>query len=216
MAKAGRQTYYWDTSCFIAWLDGGKGHSREVLSGLDAVAKEIYENRSTLCTSVMTETEVLQGKLTPEQVIKFQNLFKRRNVIAINVDSKIARTASEIRSYYSARDIKIKTPDSIHLATAIIYEADEFHTLDGDGERPRPSDLLRLNGNVAGHPLHIRVPIAIQPSLFSGVSPVALEAGPVRGKIEKESKQIESGIPRIQVAGERYPESQAAKEEKRD
>jgi predicted nucleic acid-binding protein len=189
MRKTGRKTYYWDSSSFIAWLNGGKGHSKDVIDGLDAIAKEINENRAILCTSVITETEVLQGKLSPEQITKFQNLFKRRNVISIGVDSKIARLASEIRNYYSTKKVRISTPDSIHLATAIIYGADEFHTLDGDGERQRPSDLLRLNGDVAGHSLHIRIPIAVQPCLFSGVDSLALEGDPAKGKVEKETKR---------------------------
>ncbi len=212
MAKAGRKTYYWDSSSFIAWINGGRGHSKEVIDGLDTIGKEVNENRATLCTSVMTETELLQGKLSPEQTAKLQNLFKRRNVIEINVDSKVARTASEIRNYYSANGIRISTPDSIHLATAIIYGVDEFHTLDGDGERQRPSDLLRLNGNVAGHSLHIRVPIAVQPSLFSGVIPVALEAEPTRGKIAEETKQIESSAPEIQGSSARPADGRTTEE----
>jgi predicted nucleic acid-binding protein len=210
MPKAGSKTYYWDTSSFIAWLDGGVGHSKDVIDGLDAIAKEVNENRATLCTSVMTETEVDQGKLTPEQATKFQNLFKRRNVISIGIDSKIARMASEIRNHYNAKKIKISTPDSIHLATAIIYGVNEFHTLDGDGKRRRPSDLLRLNGNVAGHSLHIRVPIAIQPSLFGGVRPVPLDVESAGGKVEKETKQIESSAPQIQGRSARSTDSQTA------
>lgn len=167
MAKTGKKTYYWDTASFIVWLDGGKGHSPEVIAGLDEVAKDINENRANLCTSVITTTEVLQGKLSPEQSARLSNLFKRRNVTQINVDPRIAQRASEIRNYYNQRGIKISTPDSIHLATAIIYGVDEFNTLDGAGERQRPSDLLRLNGDVAGHPLLIRVPVVVQLSLLT-------------------------------------------------
>ena len=120
--------YYWDTCCFIAWLTS-KDYPQEVLDGLDDVAKEVNENRAILCTSVMTDTEILEGQLTADQITKFQNLFKRRNVIQITLDQRIARRASEIRNYYNGRGIKIKTPDATHLATAIIYEAEEFHTI---------------------------------------------------------------------------------------
>src|SRR5277367_6240872 len=68
--------------------------------------------------------------------------FKRRNVVQISVDTRISQRASAIRNYYNQRGTKLTTPDSIHLATAIIYEADEFHTLDGDGKRQRANDLL--------------------------------------------------------------------------
>lgn len=194
MPKAGRKTYYWDTACFIAWLDGGKGHANDVIAGLDEIGKEISQNRATLCTSVMTQTELLQGKLTPDQSARLENLFKRKNVVQVSMDSRIAKRASEIRNYYHQRDIRISTPDSIHLATAIIYEADEFHTLDGDGKRKRPNDLLRLNGDVAGYPLHIRVPVAVQPSLLAGVGPLALDNNlvlPPDGKPSQTVKIVE-------------------------
>jgi predicted nucleic acid-binding protein len=175
MARAGKKTIYWDTASFIAWLDGGKGHPKDVVAGFDEVALEVTHNRANLCTSVLTQTEVLQGRLTIEQATKFDNLFKRRSVISITVDTRIAKRASEIRNYYSQKGVRISTPDSIHLASAIIYEVDEFHTLDGDGQRQRPNDLLRLNGDVAGYPLHIRVPVAVQPSLLAGVGPLPLD-----------------------------------------
>jgi predicted nucleic acid-binding protein len=217
MARAGKKTYYWDSSAFIAWVDGGKGHPKEVIEGLDAIAKEINENRAVLTTSVMTDAELLQGKLIPEQATKFQNLFKRRNVTAINVDSRIAKKASEIRNYYNERKMKLSTPDSIHLATAIIYEVDEFHTLDGDGPRQRTNDLLRLNGNVAGHSLHIRVPIAAQSSLFSGVEPLLVGAKPTGEIVEQKVEQkAEPSTPQIQRGSERPSESQATEAEIKD
>jgi predicted nucleic acid-binding protein len=212
MAKANRKTYYWDSSAFIAWINGGKGHSKDVIEGLDAIAREVTENRAILCTSVITETELLQGKISSEQTDKLQDLFKRRNVVLISVDSKIARMASEIRNYYSQKNINIKSPDSIHLATAIMYAADECHTLDGDGERRRPSDLLRLNGNVAGHALHIRVPLAAQPSLFASIGDASLKIQPIREEIGKNFKEDNKpSASTIQRDITLHPESQAAK-----
>jgi predicted nucleic acid-binding protein len=190
MPRAGRKTYYWDTASFIAWLDGGKGHASEVVTGFDEVAAEIAQNRANLCTSVLTYTEVLEGKLTRDQAARFENLFKRRNVTSITVDNRIAKRASEIRNYYNEKGIKLSTPDSIHLATAIIYEVDEFHTLDGDGHRKRPNDLLRLNGDVAGYPLHIRVPKAVQGSLLANVGPLTIDN---TTKVGEEIKQAGNG-----------------------
>jgi predicted nucleic acid-binding protein len=176
MPKRPKKTYYWDACAFIAWLDGGKGHPVEVIAGLDEIAKEVTENRANLCTSVIIDTEMLKGKLTPDQVIKIESLFKRKNVVKINLDSRIATKASEIRDYYNGQNIKISLPDSIHLATAIIYNVDEFDTLDGAGNRPRRNDLLPLNGDVAGHPLLVRVPHG-QPLLFTSVQEKADEEG---------------------------------------
>ena len=203
-----KKTYYWDACTFIAWLNGGKGHPSDVIAGLDEVARDVHDNRAVLCTSVNTMTEILQGKLTPDQRITFQNLFKRRNVIPINVDTRIAQKASEIRNYYNERGTKIKTTDAQHLATAIIYGVDEFHTLDGDGERQRPSDLLRLNGNVAGHPLHIRVPVAIQGSLLAGIGSLDLGGN---GE-EKKNKSTQTASARIQGGDSGSSEDQTTSE----
>ena len=46
----------------------------------------------------------------------------------------------------------METPDSIHLASAILYEAEVFYTFDGEGKKKRPTraKLLSLSGDVAG------------------------------------------------------------------
>lgn len=56
------------------------------------------------------------------------------------------------RFYATAGGSKLKTPDAIHLVTAILHRADEFHTFD--------ETLTALSGNVAGHRLTICKPIA--------------------------------------------------------
>jgi hypothetical protein len=67
----------------------------------------------------------------------------------------------------------LSSPDSIRLATAIIFNAEEFHTFDGSGGKKRNGDLLPLSGNVAGHRLKICVPYADeQGSLLTGVPPL--------------------------------------------
>lgn len=212
MPKAGRKTYYWDTVSFIAWLNGGLGHPREVIEGLEEIAKEVSQNRANLCTSVITKTEILEGKLKPEEKTRLDNLFKRRNVVLINLDERIATLAGEIRNYYRIRDIRIATPDSIHLATAVIYEVDELHTLDGSGPRQRPSDMLRLNGNVAGHSLHIRVPTAAQTSLLTGVGPMELDEKKSGGESVKQPEKTEPSTTELPRGSDGVPESPAPTE----
>ena len=53
--------------------------------------------------------------------------------------------------------------DAIHLATALHFEVAEMQTLDGAGKRKRKYDLLRLDGNVAGARLAIKMPKYIAP-----------------------------------------------------
>ena len=75
--------------------------------------------------------------------------------------------ASEIRAFHRKSTAKsalknIRVPDAIHLASAIHYEATEFHTFDGKKPDGNVGKLLTLNGNVAGHNLKICAPQAEQ------------------------------------------------------
>lgn len=216
MPKPIRKKYYWDTSIFIAWLNAGKGHAAEVMAGIDEIAAEIQDNKAVLCTSVNTTTEILQGQLTSEQSSRLENLFKRRNVIRINVDDRIATRASQIRNYYNERGVKIATPDAQHLATAIIHGVDEFHTLDGDSKRPRKSDLLSLNGNVAGYPLVIKVPMpTTKPQLqlpLTEASETQVQATPDKDGEDAKKKAAKLVPAKIQRSSDGLAENKTAAE----
>lgn len=59
--------------------------------------------------------------------------------------------------------LTLTVPDSLHLATAILYRATEFHTFD-ENDKPKQNalGLLPLSGDVAGHKLKICKPEAKQ------------------------------------------------------
>ena len=185
-APVGRKVYYWDASLFLAWLTN-EPREAAVMEGIAEVARDVNDNKAVLITSVITLTEVLEARLSDEARQKFRDLFKRRNVKQINVDQRIAQLAQEIRQHYSQQNpsVRIETPDSIHLATAILYKADELHTTDGSGKRKRPSDLISLSGNVTGrYPLQIVLPRSKQVGLFPGQIPP-----PSRGSDAKKTEQ---------------------------
>ena len=104
------------------------------------------------------------GDLTKDLQDKFTALLKRKDVLPVNVDRTISRLAGEIRDYYRGQSPKqsIQGMDAIHLATAILYKVDEFHTFE-----PR---IIRYNGNLAGHPLVICEPRSKEPKLPFGGS----------------------------------------------
>lgn len=54
--------------------------------------------------------------------------------------------------------MRVATPDAIHLATAIIYQADELQTLDGFGKR----GLIRFNGDIGVQNLKIVAPYPLR------------------------------------------------------
>lgn len=147
--------YYWDTCLFLSWLKDEERPSGE----MDGVREIIDRQRKRDCrimTSVITGVEVLQAKIPAGVDTMFTALMKR--VARVGVDAKVAQIAHDIRNHYAQAGKKLATPDALHLATAIIYRADEFHTFDGD-------DLIPLSGNVAGHKLVICKPVAKRPGL---------------------------------------------------
>ncbi|HEX8165602.1 MAG TPA: PIN domain-containing protein [Beijerinckiaceae bacterium] len=92
-----------------------------------------------------------------------------KRINRIGMDGKVASLAHDIRDHYMARAAEfggktLSTPDAIHLATAILYRADEFHTFDNDGSA-KSLGLIPLSGNVGGHRLTICKPQARNPGL---------------------------------------------------
>ena len=171
MKTGKRRIFYWDANVFIAWLKAETCWPASVTTGMNDVAREVTENRAILFTSALTSTEILQGTLTAEQKAKLASLMQRTNVQQVAADTRISDRASAIREYYNTRGDKIKTPDAIHLATAILYRADEMQTMDGlETKTGKKTKLLALSGNVAGYdllivnpyPLHTPPDIAIK------------------------------------------------------
>jgi predicted nucleic acid-binding protein len=190
-APSGKRVYYWDTTLFIAWLTNEE-REPEVMEGIAEVARQVDANEAILITSVITQTEIFEGNLGDDTKAKLENLFKRKNVIRINVDLPIAELARQIREYYDARSVKIRTPDSIHLATAILYKADEMHTTDGAGRRRRPADLISLSGNIMGrYPLKILIPKSSQVGLFPGQIPAPRRKSQDRDRQNDEQSELE-------------------------
>lgn len=163
----GKKKIYWDTCIFLAWLKEEKNEIG-VMEGIEEVVRKIHNNEIILITSQITYIEVLQSRLDSDAQKKWKDIFNRRNYQMGDVTPKVGEKSHFIRDYYDQKGIKLSTQDSIQLATAIIYGADEFHTLDGSG-KPRNGDLIPLNGNVAGHKLKICVPYAEQGSLLTGI-----------------------------------------------
>lgn len=168
--RVAKKLIYWDTCIFLAWLKN-EPNKLSVVEGMEETAKAVDNKRVHLVTSVVTITEVLEGRLTAEQSKLFQKFFYRKNVHRINLDIRIATLSHEIRNYYDQQSILLGTPDCQHLATAIINNVDEFHTLDGSGKNSKKKGkLIPLSGIVAGkYKLKICEPYAKQGSLLTGL-----------------------------------------------
>ncbi len=144
-----RTVYAWDATVLLAWLEEDENAP---LGGIDSVVQEIDGGTATLIVSVVAHTEVLRAKHSEEQMQKFRAFLERSNVLVVNVDLRIAEKAEEIRSKGLEAKRKIKTPDAQHMASAIVYHAEVFHTLD--------DKLIGLSGTKIVDGLTISKPIS--------------------------------------------------------
>nr|HMS41138.1 type II toxin-antitoxin system VapC family toxin [Pyrinomonadaceae bacterium] len=79
------------------------------------------------CISPLTEMECLIMLLRQENellITKFENWF--RTVEVLPLESEVFRNAAQLRADFNS----LKTPDALHLATALHHNCDEFWTND--------------------------------------------------------------------------------------
>ena len=137
------------------------------MDGVREIIERSKRREVRIMTSVLTSVEVLACKMPVGLGTLFSGLIKRINMQGM--DTKVASLAHDLRDYYLSRPSEyggktFSTPDAIHLATAILYRADEFHTFDNDGSA-KSLGLIPFSGNVGGHKLAICKPQAKNPGL---------------------------------------------------
>ena len=99
-----------------------------ILIGIQDVVFAVENNEAILFTSAIARSEIYTGRLSADQKAKYAALMQRKNVTEMAADPRVNDRSATIREYYSDATPKrsISTPDGIHLATAILYKADEF------------------------------------------------------------------------------------------
>jgi predicted nucleic acid-binding protein len=154
--------YYWDTCLFLAWLKDEERKTGE-MDGVREIIERAKRREVKLMTSVLTSVEVLSARIPAGLETLFAGLMRRIN--RQGMDTKVASLAHDLRNFYAQKGGKtLSTPDAIHLATAILYRADEFHTFDNENSN-KSLGLIPLSGDVGGHKLIICKPQANNPSL---------------------------------------------------
>jgi len=160
----GSPVYYWDTCIFLAWLKNETARKPGEMDAIEKCLESFRRRELSLMTSVLTITEITVAKIPAGVEEQLDELMRRPNFTRIAADIRVAKLARDIRNYYLIREDKyggktITVPDSLHLATAILYRANEFHTFDkNDSPKYNALGLLPLSGDVGGHNLVICKP----------------------------------------------------------
>jgi predicted nucleic acid-binding protein len=158
--------YYWDACIWIAWIMNEKRPNRE-MDGVHEIVEAADKNRVSIIVSELLTLEMLRGKWPPGGAQKFDDLFKRKNIKRVPITPNITNLSQQIRDFYVAKGEKtLSSNDAAHIATAINYEATQFHTFDDGQTDRRWRSLLALNGDVAGYPVTICKPPISQLRLF--------------------------------------------------
>ncbi|HEX5759244.1 MAG TPA: PIN domain-containing protein [Thermoanaerobaculia bacterium] len=154
MAK-NKKVVYWDASVFIAWMKDEVRENPQEMGGVYETAAAVERGEILLVCGEIINEDMIETTMSHEAREKYYGLFPRRKSQLLPDDPRVKRLTREIREFYALRDEPVpKLPDAAHLAYAIHYQVDEFHTFD--------RKLLALDGVVAGYPLCICKPEASQ------------------------------------------------------
>lgn len=151
--KNGKLVVYWDADIYITILEGDKS-DQDLYEGCIYAKDRVERKECFLIASQLINLEVKQTTIPTNIAEKFENVMKRSNVTQVSMGNRISNLASELIEICSKMERVLKSPDSIHLATALIYEVDEFYTND--------DKLLKLNG-ILTVPKHKVPPITNPP-----------------------------------------------------
>jgi len=127
------RSIYWDTSCFICFLNRREAERRLIC---DDILRHAQRNELKIYTSTYTIAEVIRPKnkdipnsrkLTPPEISKVGDMFRWKWLIKIDVDQRVAFKAVEL-----SRDFGLSPADAVHAASAILWKLEELQAWDRD------------------------------------------------------------------------------------
>ena len=132
---------YWDSCCWIGLINQEERWFGDLQSLFESAQRgdaQLWISTITILEVVKVPSEDGMPRPWPDaNIAQVDNLFLQDYVRTVQLDQQIARKAREI--YRSTPSLGLrKQMDAIHLATALFYSVDEFHTDDGE-------DLLCLD-----------------------------------------------------------------------
>jgi len=124
---------------FYEWL-GDEVVTTSEKDGLNDVLDANDKGENAIFTSVITDLEVVPSKLEAKKenaIDQYNALFDSVKFHPLELTKNIITRAKEIREFYYVEADEngqngkmMDLGDAIHLATATIFEVDEFHTRD--------------------------------------------------------------------------------------
>ena len=131
---------------------------------------DIHSGKIHIIFPAILRTELLECNLGKHLIDEFELWTALTNFDELPVNSKVSKTASELRNYYTEQNRKnqkvpkLALADCIFLATAIENDCPLLYTYDGDRLPPsKPRQLLSLKSPIAGkYALHIQKPDSFQ------------------------------------------------------
>lgn len=115
-----------DTNVFISAFNRSGGSGRKAVELLDEI--KLISPRVYISVLVFQEflVKVFKDRLEKDIAIYEDFITAGGSFISVDIDREIARKAAQIRAEYSS----IRTPDAIHLATAMCAGVKIFYTFE--------------------------------------------------------------------------------------
>jgi hypothetical protein len=122
---------------------GDEPVSLEKKTAIQEILEDNKTGKNVIVSSVLTHLEVIPSKMEakkPGAESQYLGIFDGKRFVDIELSRNILMRAREIREYYyrpgdgaTGTSAKVMdTADAVHLATATIYKAAQFHTRDDD------------------------------------------------------------------------------------
>jgi len=124
---------YWDTSCFICFLNRSELHRRriceDVLRNAQAGVIELYTSTWTIAETIKPKAKSIPGAraLSAREIAAIDGMFRWTWIRKIDVDQRIAYKAVEL-----SRDFGLTPSDAVHAASAIVWKLDVLQKWDRD------------------------------------------------------------------------------------